>query len=336
MTELNSESSEAELMAGLVDGDSDVEALVAANDDTDEAPVKSELEIAAANPEDDAGAPAAVDPAPAVDVADAPEGDPEIIEWGEGEDVKSATLDQLIERFEAEPDFEQAPQVQERVQALNAEQLKISERFVQEVTQTREARAAFMDKMSAEFSFMPEPAMPDQSLITQDPMAYNRQLATYQAEQNKRNQVIEQYRQLTAAQEADAKRVAEAEAFQQEQYINTEKRALQTAWPEFAQPETQTALTEMVGAYGMTAADLGEIQDHRAFLILRDLLNVRAAQKQAGDTVAKLKAKTAPRRVRPRQTGRAQVSATASLNAKMAGGGVPTEAEAMAALTEAI
>lgn len=131
------------------------------------------------------------------------------------------------------------------------------------------------------------PQAPDMSLIQSDPIAYMQQKADHDAQ-------MAQLQQLTtASQEAENTRRAQ-EQHVRNQFLATQRDALVEKLPELKDPaKARNFITEVATglsqAYGVTAEDLSQLQDHRAFLIAKDALAYRKlmANKPKADAKAK-------------------------------------------------
>ena len=281
------------------------------------------------------------DPAEGAEEVAAEEADPEdgeFVEWGEGEDAQRVKLDDLIAAYTNPPEaaVDTAPAVQAKLVEMNT----LSERFTEAKTaELREivgTRQTVMQRIEQVFATIPQPQMPDPMLATQDPMAYNKQLAEAQALQQQRATLAQEYQAQEQAREAEVAQIAQVEAAREQAEQAREVQALRAAWPDIAKPETRAAVTALATDYGLSAAELAEVTDHRFFLMARDLLAFREAKASAGEAKQKLAAKGAPRRVKARKGGKAEMGAVARLKSKTAQGKAVSDAEAIDALIEAM
>jgi len=253
----------------------------------------------------------------------AEEGDGELIEWGEGEAAKSAKLSDLIEAFEnPQVDFNQAPQVQERVQALT----QIQQQFVQVAQQNVNERQQVAQQLEVIAQTMVMPDAPDPRLMVENPAAYNQAMLEYQQAEQRLNQVARAYQ--------ENKQKLDAEQSQIEQItLAQEVAALDKAWPEYRKDTDLAANVHKFAqeAYGLTAQDLTDTQDHRAFLLLRDAYIGRQAEAKGEAAKATLKSTGAPQRIKARRSGGKSAKPLDILNQKIRSGKA-SEADAMSAL----
>ena len=152
-------------------------------------------------------------------------------------------------------------------------------------TERQQLAQVFQAVQSGQIPMRP-PAMPDESLLTTDPIGYiqdrvkyDKELASYQNAQSLRQQL--------EAQDAEAKAQAH-QAFLQEQ-----QQQLARAIPALAKPETAEKVRQdlfRVGTevYGFDADEIKQVSDHRLLRVLHDAAQYRrivsgkaAVEKQA-------------------------------------------------------
>lgn len=138
---------------------------------------------------------------------------------------------------------------------------------------------------------------PSPQLANEDPVAYMQEKARF-------DQLSSQYGQiLEAAKGMKAEAAARLEAEKAER-IRDQQEILKTRMPELADPvKHREFVNDAIAAgrdhYGFTAEDLGQIDNHAHFLVLKDALAFRKLQSQGNKTrqmvASKPKMKTRPR-----------------------------------------
>lgn len=145
---------------------------------------------------------------------------------------------------------------------------------------------------------MPQP--PDRSMIRDDPMGFMEQTHAY-------NDAVEEVNKLLSAQQNIGQRqTAEQRQAQEEaqravqaqtaEALQREAQLMAETMPELRTPEGQKAFftdaSKFGEHYGLTAEDIGGIQDHRALRVLKDAIAYRKLQ--AAKPAAMEKVKAAP------------------------------------------
>ena len=298
------EDSEAEPIAETQDE--------AAEDGSEEEPLDT--------PEDDESA--------EVEEPNAEDEDSDLIEWGEGENLKQKSLQELIDFYEnPEVDFDQAPQVQERLQQVQQQERQ----HQQAIEYVAKEYSAMQEKLEKAIMTAPQPQMPDMALMETAPNEYNKQLALYHTQTNQQNQRLQAY-------EENRQKLQETQTNLDRQNAQREISLLKKAWPEIATDKTvsDSMYNLLTSQYGVSREDIDSVDNHRFFLMARDLLDYHQSKKAGEKATATLKSKSAPRRVKGRKSGGPKLSALDTLNQKSASGAKVTEAEATAALLAAI
>lgn len=137
--------------------------------------------------------------------------------------------------------------------------------------------------------------------------------AEWAAQMAERGSLRHQAQQRSAAIKAERERIAqermEEERGAQEARAKEEADKLKAALPDWADPAKAAADTKMIAKYaeerGITPAELGELQDHRLVLVLRDAAKYRALQAKKPEVQ---KALDAPKPARPGSMSKPAVS----------------------------
>jgi len=251
------------------------------------------------------------------------EGDEETIVWGEGETAKSVKLSDLIEAYEnPQVDFNEAPQVQERVQALQ----QVQQQFVQIAEQNVTERQQVSQQLEVIANSLVLPQRPDPRLRVDNPNAYNQAMFEYEQAEQRLTQVASAYQQNQQKIEAEQAQIEQITLAQ-------EVAALDKAWPEYRQDKELASNVHKFAqeTYGLTAQDLTDTQDHRAFLLMRDAYIGRQLQDKGEAAKATLKTTGAPQRIKARRSPGKSVKPLDILNQKIRSGKA-SESDAMSAL----
>ncbi|WP_416877967.1 hypothetical protein [Litorimonas sp.] len=259
---------------------------------------------------------------------DAEDEDSDLIEWGEGENLKQKSLQELIEFYEnPEVDFDQAPQVQERLAEVQQKETQ----YHQALEYVAKDYSQMQQRLEQAIMTSPQPQMPDMGLMEQNPGEYNRQLARYHNLNNEQQQRLKAYEETRQKHEA-------AQAEVERNNAQREVSLLKKAWPEIANDKavSESMYNLLTTQYGVSREDIDSVDNHRFFLMAKDLLDYHQGKKAGEKATATLKSKSAPRRVKGRKSGGVKMSALDTLNQKSASGAKVTEAEATAALLAAI
>lgn len=224
------------------------------------------------------------------DLAGGDDADPELIEWGEGDDVKSVSLDELIAAYEnPQVDFDQAPQVQARVQEL--EQVKTAQ--IQAARDTLQERESVAQAIKAVYALTPMPKKPDYDLVQTDPNEYNRQLAEF-------NKATDQQQQLVQAYQANEVEVERRQAQVEAADVQAVMQEVRVEWPSF-EADKSKAEKILADTYGFKPEHLQGVIPTPFYRMVKahiELLDSKAAGAKATKT---LTAKAAPRRVKSRK-----------------------------------
>lgn len=181
-----------------------------------------------------------------------------------------------------------------KVQELNLQAQQVVNEHVQQVTGVRQQLVMQLQQMQqAQAANRPQP--PDISLLDSsnpnyDPDGYTRQRALYEQAADAERQV--QY-QIEAQQ---AQMQAENEA-QMNQLRTSQYNELVTQWPEWSDSKTRNEfLSNVQSEFGFNENEVGNIYDHRFYLLARDAIAHRKAAR-SGEKVAKprVRAAQAPR-----------------------------------------
>ena len=139
------------------------------------------------------------------------------------------------------------------------------------------------------------PRQPDPSMIEADPQGYLRSQAAY-------NQAVGQLNELVQAQRQSQSRDGEMSAQQQQDALRSEMQLLASKAPDLAKPEDlvkfrDEAIEWGAKAYGLSSEEIGQLQDHREIMILRDAIKYRQLLAKKAGTIET--ARKAPPVMRP-------------------------------------
>lgn len=256
------------------------------------------------------------------------ESDEDFIEWGEGDDTRKATLDELIDGYEnPQVDFNTAPQVQARMAELE----KQGQQATIELQNTVNQRQQWSTGLEQLLATMPSPQEPDARLIQDNPHEYNAQLAEFQQSTANREQALNAYQVNQQQLEHESSQL-------RQQDLAREATLLKTAWPEFENTETQNEVKSILKeSFGIGDDLLGDVIDHRFYLLAKAAVAHVKGEKIGKKATKALKSKSAPRRVKARTGGSTNPkTALAILNQKLAAGKPVTDEEAMLGLADVI
>lgn len=142
---------------------------------------------------------------------------------------------------------------------------------------------------------MPQP--PDRSMIRDDPMGFMEQTHAYNDAVEEVNKLLSAQQNIGQRQTAEQRQAQEqaqraaqaqtAEALQREAHLMAE------TMPELRTPEGQKAFftdaSKFGEHYGLTAEDIGGIQDHRALRVLKDAIAYRKLQAAKPEAMEKVR-----------------------------------------------
>lgn len=161
--------------------------------------------------------------------------------------------------------------------------------YVSALTETVQARSQYMQGLQM-VEQMIHPQDPPLDLLNQGHPSYDPD--KYYALKSR----FEQDRQQLATVQAEQKKVAEQQQRDNDvlvrAHVAKERAAIESAWPEFKQPETRKALIDgLTKAYGFTQDEINNIGDHRQLLVIRDALELRASKAKQADAVKVVRSK---------------------------------------------
>lgn len=186
----------------------------------------------------------------------------------DGED-REVTLDELTRSFSGQE------YIQKRMQE-NATKAKEAEAVYSEFSAMRDQLAQLIQQVQAG-ELMTPPKAPDPALRDKDPVRYMRDKDAYdaaRAEYEQQQQRLREFTQHQSEAQQNAVRVYRAE----------QMRELAAKMPDFADPEKGAVLARKLAdagqTYGFAPEEIGQVDDHRAILILHDAMKYRELQGQ--------------------------------------------------------
>jgi len=235
----------------------------------------------------------------------------ELIKWGEGDDAKEATMDELIEAFEQSknpPDFTTNLEYQQTLNQMGDAARNYQNGFQQlsdYATQLQHGYTVVLNALHP--GEAPNPAglsTEDYNLLKHDWETKNAEYANvYNQAQTALGQVGEQ------AQTA------------RQQVLQAELQALSAKWPEWSDTKVQQDAYGVLAEFGFTPPELQQFTDHRLHLVLKELMELRAGKEAGGKAVKAIKAKNAPKRVKARvSNAKSGNTALAKLQGKVKSG----------------
>lgn len=241
---------------------------------------------------------------------DADEGDAETVDEGEEGDkaegaddasvveltidgeARDVPLDELADAYIAQQRGEL--EYDAKVQELNLQAQQVVNEHVQQVTGVRQQLVMQLQQMQqAQSASRPNP--PDISLLDNtnpnyDPDGYTRQRALYEQAVDSERQVQHQIEAQQAQMQAENE--AQMQSLRTSQY-----NELVQQWPEWSDSKTRNEfLSDVQSEFGFAENEVGNIYDHRFYLLARDAIAHRRAAR-SGDKPVKprVKAAQAPR-----------------------------------------
>lgn len=174
----------------------------------------------------------------------------------------------------------------------NAERSKQLEAALQQTAQQSQAVINLYNQLNQQGA-VPKPVEPNYDDFKDDPLGYWEADAQYKNDIKVWNQ---QQSQLQQAQQVQSHQ----QKLQQEQYKQQQRALLAEKIPAVADPEARTELlgkfVEGAKHYGFSPEEVGEVLDHRAFLLLQDAIAYR--EMQAGKQKAQAKVQRAKKVVK--------------------------------------
>lgn len=224
------------------------------------------------------------------------EADDDIVEITIDGQTRQVPLNELAQAYtskqKGELDFEA------RVNDLTNQAQNLVSQHIQQVSGVRAQLVQQLQQLqqyqASRMPSPPDPSLADPQSPNYDPDKYTHQLAMYQKADGE-NRALQHHIQ---AQQAQMQQEQQATL---ETMRTTQRTALMQKWPEWNDPAVrQQFLSDVQAEYGFSDEEVGSIYDHRFYLLARDAVAARKAQK-AGEKPVKRIQKTAKPAGKPAQ-----------------------------------
>ncbi len=212
-----------------------------------------------------------------------------------GEDIQNVSLQALIKAHQTEKHVTQKSQeVSEARKAFETERGEYVQKVTTQLNEAANLTQLFEQQLLSEFN-----GVNWETLRATNPAEFAARRQDFADKQaalnNAKTQLGAQAQQLNADQQAEM-------AGQRNEMLATEGEALLTAIPAWSDGEVAKTEKAAIGAYaaekyGFSDADLDQITDHRAILVLRDAMRYRQGKGKA--EVVKKKIKSLPKITKP-------------------------------------
>lgn len=193
-------------------------------------------------------------------------------------ELKTVTLDELKRGYSGQQ------YVQKGMQEV-AEQRKKFEALNAQIAEDRQALAQLLQ--SAQQGELSPPKEPDSGMFDADPIGYMEAKLKY-------DEQVKEYQGKAAKLQEQMQKAQQAQQQAMQEQAQVEAQKLMEVVPELREPEKAQAFKERLvrvaqDAYGYTPEEIGMVNNHRDFLVLRDAMLYR--EMQAGKKAVKGKAK---------------------------------------------
>ena len=193
-------------------------------------------------------------------------------------ELKTVTLDELKRGYSGQQ------YVQKGMQEV-AEQRKKFESLNAQIAEDRQALAQLLQ--SAQQGELSPPKEPDSGMFDADPIGYMEAKLKY-------DEQVKEYQGKAAKLQEQMQKAQQAQQQAMQEQAQVEAQKLMEVVPELREPEKAQAFKERLvkvaqDAYGYTPEEIGMVNNHRDFLVLRDAMLYR--EMQAGKKAVKGKAK---------------------------------------------
>ncbi|WP_455296452.1 hypothetical protein [Brucella pituitosa] len=229
------------------------------------------------------------------------------------EEVEAEVSDDDTDQSEEETQ-EEEPAEEPRIRLADGTEVTLSEiedlrkgnlrqsdytRKTQEIAATRKELESRQAEISQQAQFFQQniefaidvakahlPQMPDPNLAYTDPFAYVQQKAAYEEKAGELQQLIQ-------AKQRHQEQISNSQRQSQFEMARNEAEALATAMPELKDPAKLQSfhadLVKGVQHYGIQADEVGQVMDHRLFLMARDAMAYRKLMAQKPKALEKAK-----------------------------------------------